>query len=74
MKTARLCDVCHASPVIGSVGKYEGLNEVCEPCGMKMEACKHPEGERYQDFDADGCGYYVWRCTECRWCVMDNMS
>lgn len=73
MKTEALCDVCHASPVVGFVGKYHGLNEVCEPCGTRMETCKHKEGDRNQKYDADGCGYYVWCCDECGWCVMDDM-
>lgn len=66
-----MCDVCRVTAATGSVGKM--MNDVCEPCGLKMASCKHNEGERYEDFDADSCCYLVWRCKECSFCTVDDM-
>ena len=28
--------------------------------------CPHDEGTRYQSYDSDGCGFYIWKCAACR--------
>lgn len=36
--------------------------------------CPHESGERYQAYDADGCGYYVWKCDGCGAEFVDDLS
>lgn len=36
-------------------------------------SCEHEYGTRIQEFDADGCGYYVWMCDNCEYTEIDDM-
>ncbi len=37
------------------------------------DRCDHNEGTRYLEYDADGCGYYVWVCDVCGYIEIDDM-
>jgi rubrerythrin len=38
-----------------------------------MGNCPHKTGTRKKEFDADGCGYYVWTCDECGYTEHDDL-
>jgi hypothetical protein len=40
---------------------------------QQMEGCTHESGYRTQQFDADGCGFYLWTCEACGWSEVDTM-
>ena len=47
--------------------------ELREYMEKKQAECPHDEGTRLQRYDADGCGYYIWRCLECGAEFFDDM-
>jgi predicted nucleic-acid-binding Zn-ribbon protein len=38
-----------------------------------MGNCPHESGTRRKEFDADGCGYYLWTCDDCGYTEHDDM-
>jgi hypothetical protein len=64
-----ICRTC-GNPATHAVGL---LNAVCEPCADAMIACRHEEGTRHMEYDADGIGYFLWTCDECGYCEHDDM-
>jgi hypothetical protein len=50
------------------IGKLTDRDENQEPV-----ECQHEEGTRLRQFDADGCGYYLWVCSACGWTTLDDM-
>lgn len=67
------CDVCHATlrdtgpRFTGPAGVY------CARC-YEIATCDHHSGQRFQHYDEDGCGYYVWRCDQCGGTTIDDFS
>lgn len=43
------------------------------PAEKTPTECKHESGERFHKWDADGCGYYMWRCDVCGHEEVDTM-
>ena len=39
----------------------------------KQSTCQHEEGTRFQAYDSDGCGFYIWKCDACGWECVDDM-